>query len=60
MLHPVIAHASERIEEDVREGFISRAQANEDYSVVFADDGEHIDPKATERRRAELISSMAT
>jgi N-methylhydantoinase B/oxoprolinase/acetone carboxylase alpha subunit len=44
----------ERIEEDVRGGFIARAQAEAEYSVAFAPGGQHIDKDATERRREEL------
>ncbi|MSO95738.1 MAG: hydantoinase B/oxoprolinase family protein [Thermoleophilia bacterium] len=47
-----------RIEEDVREGFISAEQAAEQYGVVFDTDGS-IDAAATERRRAELCRSTA-
>jgi N-methylhydantoinase B/oxoprolinase/acetone carboxylase alpha subunit len=44
----------ERIEEDLRGAFITPAQAEELYGVVFAEGGQRIDPDATERRRAEL------
>jgi N-methylhydantoinase B len=40
-----------RIEEDVRQGFISRAQVEAEYAVVFRPDGATIDPEATERYR---------
>lgn len=41
-----------RIEEDVRQGFVPRAQAEAEYQVVFSADGTTIDRAATERRRA--------
>ena len=44
----------ERIEDDVRSGFIARSQAEEEYCVAFTPDGERIDRAATERRREEL------
>ena len=44
----------ERIEEDVRSGFLARSQAEEEYCVVFAADGECIDRGATKRRRKEF------
>jgi N-methylhydantoinase B/oxoprolinase/acetone carboxylase alpha subunit len=41
----------EEIEEDVRQGLLSRATVEQDYAVVF-DDAAAIDPEATARRRA--------
>ena len=41
-----------RIEEDVRQGFITREQAEEQYGVVFADGGVEIDRERTRARRA--------
>lgn len=43
-----------RIEEDVRQGFVPREQAEAEYCVVFAPDGETIDAEATARLRASL------
>jgi N-methylhydantoinase B/oxoprolinase/acetone carboxylase alpha subunit len=42
---------AERIQEDVRQGFMSRAQAEDDYSVVLAGDGS-LDEAATAELRA--------
>ena len=42
---------------DVREGYVSRARAEEDYGVVFKHGATGIDAAATERRRAELRGS---
>ena len=49
----------ERIEKDVRQGLISREQAEQEYGVVFADGTATIDASATERRRAELTGRPA-
>lgn len=44
----------ERIEEDVRNGFLSRSQAEDQYGVVFSEGGERVDAQATDRRRMEI------
>jgi N-methylhydantoinase B/oxoprolinase/acetone carboxylase alpha subunit len=44
----------ERIEDDVRSGFLSRAQAEQEYGVIFAVDGSQVDRAATEQRRSRL------
>lgn len=44
----------ERIEEDVRQGFISHEQAEEEYGVVFVDGRVEIDRERTEHLRAAL------
>jgi N-methylhydantoinase B/oxoprolinase/acetone carboxylase alpha subunit len=49
---PPLEREIERVEQDVREGFISRAQAEADYGVVFTHDGVAIDAEATARLRA--------
>jgi N-methylhydantoinase B len=49
---PAIERDFDRIEEDVRQGFISREQAADEYSVVFGDASERIDLDATVARRA--------
>jgi len=45
----------EQVVKDVREGFVTRARARQDYGVVLGEDGS-VDPKATERQREELRS----
>jgi N-methylhydantoinase B len=44
----------ERIAEDLRQGFISAAQAAEDYGLVFREGTGEIDEHATAQRRAAL------
>lgn len=43
-----------RIEEDVRQGFISRQQAEEDYVLVFKESSAEIDVEATAARRMAM------
>src|SRR5262245_61159137 len=43
----------ERIEEDVRQGFMPREQAEADYRIVFRDGDDEVDQDATARLRAE-------
>ncbi|MBX5492759.1 MAG: hydantoinase B/oxoprolinase family protein [Chloroflexi bacterium] len=45
---------AERVQEDVREGYVSLQAANEQYGVVLDPETLAIDWAATERRRAEL------
>ena len=50
---PAHARTFPEIEEDVRQGFISRTTAESDYDVVFDDRGERIDPDRTAAKRQE-------
>jgi N-methylhydantoinase B/oxoprolinase/acetone carboxylase alpha subunit len=49
---PPLRRELERIEDDVRNGFLTRTQAEDEYCVTFLRDGQ-IDRPATERRRSE-------
>ncbi len=42
------------LENDVRQGYVSREAAERDYGAVFAADGSGLDRPATERRQAEM------
>jgi 5-oxoprolinase (ATP-hydrolysing)/N-methylhydantoinase B len=55
---PPLERAFERIEEDVRQGFISTAQAEAEYGVRFRPGTAEIDVMETEKARAKL--SMRT
>lgn len=51
---PPLERDLERIEEDLRQGYISVEDAERDYGVVVAADGVRVDRDATGVRRAEL------
>ena len=46
---PPLARAAEKVVEDVREGFVSRAGAREEYGVVLDEETLEIDADATAR-----------
>ena len=50
----------EAVLEDVRDGKVSKARAEEAYGVVLTDDGTAIDEAATEERRAKHAETAAT
>ena len=64
MIKP-LDRSPERALRDVRDEHISPEAASRDYGVVVVDDpatdpeGLRIDPEATARRRAELISTIS-
>jgi N-methylhydantoinase B len=47
-----LSRPAEHVLADMREGFVSPEAAERDYGVVLTADGEAVDEKATEKRRA--------